>query len=1045
MKNLLMVRIACLTLSLGGAAYGQMAITNGPQWDATPGSIRVMAGTDSDVLPRLRWGTTTTNQVVNFPHVPAARIHAVTLTGLSPATAYRIQFCMVNPANSAESCSSTFTATTQSAVFNEDNAALPPDNVTLPLTPPERTGTQRIVGPDCLSPSNGLQYWLDNASFGDEIILPRSTNNCWGRFTYNRSTPSTTSFIVLKSDASPSELPPDGSGIIEAKVNMTTNNVNLNSPWESQLPTIWHNAPNYYYNPPPTLPSACPNPGAIVSDFGTSFRVFKCSVSTTRIPVTAVATGSSVVVTAPRHGYQTGNLVLLSEVRGAITLNDIWSVTVLDVDRFSLQVIQGGNATSTNAYTGGGSAQRLEWATVNFTRASGPPIGSCSAGQWYTDSSAPGSWWLSSVWRCVDENRWVRWLVENQAENLGGFDIAEGASNLYVHGIRFKAMKIPEEPEWRLSPVFGFTPQTGSAYLSMIKSRSTSKRIVFDRVVVDGSITENVRTISGFYGDGANIAFINSAIQGLGQWQRSYTLEAKNYGPNNNIVSSAIQISCGPGPGLFENNYLEAYGLTLFIDDGCPSSAINPPSNYTVRRNLFHRDDRYYEGSATWQLNPQSLKRRWNVRQVIEQKNGMRVLYEGNRIIGGWADGTGTACAFVFTPYNSPGAFVSNISQGIATVNSLSFAATQGLQVGDVIWFYWGSAAANGWRYVTDISTLPGTFGVTPTGANLGSAYFGKLNTRQTVSHITIRSNTVSTQSCGVQAWGLPFTRNQQSQAGGNYLIENNLFFRMDGRRGTPGSGFASLENGSAAYDFRFDGGVELAVVRHNTSIGRIASPSFGTPFSGMLQLDAFNTQGGGQSTGLFMRDNISTYGTYGVQRGSLIGQSALDAEFRLYQWTNNLLIRSQGPDSRFPASTQWTNSEASVGFMDPNSANFRLSPQSEFQSGGSKPASDGTALGADIDLLESKQGLIQNVRVIEATATTAQLGFTAPDAAACTVDWFQRGSQILTRTTIAPMEEQPPQVRVATLTGLPPGQQIDYRIICPAQIVTGSFTTATP
>ncbi len=1045
-NRLLLGVITSLALVCARPVYGQATITNGPQWDATEASIRVMASTDSNVLPRLRWGTTDTSQTVNFPLVAASTIHAVTLTGLNPATNYQIRFCIVNPANEAETCSNTFIATTQARALDEDNAAVPPDTVTVPLSPPARTGQQRIIGPDCLSPSNGLQYWLDNANFGDEIILPRGTNNCWGRFRYSRSTQSTSSYIVLKSDAAATELAPDGAGVTAARLALTDNKVALNSPWENQMPTIWHTAPNYIFGGQPGVGTACPYPGSIVVNFGAQFEMYKCSLSQNAKAVTSLATGATVDVTAPGHGYASGNLVYMSSLAGVEVLNDVWSVTVLDTNRFRLQAIQGGNATTTQSYGGGGSVRRLEWAAITALRGSGPPIQSCVIGQWYVDSTATGNWWTNGVWRCVEENRWVRWLVENQNENIGGFDIAEGASNLYVVGIRFKTMRIPEEQEWQFSPVLGFATQTGSAYQSMIRSRWNSRRIVLDRVIVDGSIADNVRTAIGVYAEGSNIAIINSAISGLGQWQRPYTLTPKNYGPNNNITSAAVVISCGPGPGLIENNYLEAYGLTMFIDDGCPSSAINPPTNYTVRRNLFHRDDRYYEGSTTWQANPAALKRRWNVRQVIEQKNGSRVLYEGNRIVGGWADGTGTSCAFVFNPYNSPGPLLSNVNNGVATLNSLFISSAQGLQPGDILWLYGGAAAANGWRYVTDTSGLPNSFNITATGANLGSVYFGKLNTQQTVRDITIRYNTISTQSCGVQAWGVPYFRNQHPFTGGHYLIEHNLFYKLDGSRGSPGSAFASPDSGSASFDYRFDGGLELAVVRHNTSIGRIPSPSFGTPSSGMLLMDWYNTQGGGQSTGLIIRDNISSFGSYGVQRESaLVGTAALDREFRYYQWRNNLLVRPQGPDARFPATTLWSTSEDLVGFSDPASGNFRLTPQSDFQSGATKQASDGTALGADVDLMESKQGLIQNVRLIEEGTTTATLGFTAPDEVACTVDWFQSGYQTVTRTLAAAIEGQPARVRLANLTGLPAGQRIDYRVICQAQTVTGSFETKAP
>jgi len=1033
-----------LLISEVGKGQAQVAITNGPTWDATQTSIRVMASTDIAVRPRLRWGKGNTNKTLEFPLPGPTTIHGVTLSGLEPGKDYSIQFCGVNPSNQSETCSDAFQATTLNIPLSERDPATLPNPVAIPLTPPARTGLQHIVGSDCLSPVSGLQYWLNNATFGDEIILPRSTKNCWGRFTYSKSSNSTTDYIILRSDAETGELPPAGSPIIETKVDLENSLVTRRKNWDNQMSTIWHAAPNYIYGGRKTPGSPCGYPGAIVGNFGDEFEIYKCSLSQTARNITDATTGSPVIVTAAEHGYNSGDTVVLNDVNGITVINDIWTVNVLDANRFNLQVIQGAYSNTTQSYAGGGKARRFEWAAITRTTGTGAPVGSCSVGQWYQDQTASGFWWTNSLWRCIEGIGWVRWLVENQNGNVGMFDIQAGASNLYVYGIRFKALPIPEEPEWSMSPVLGFSGQTGSFYQSMIRSNSTVKRVVFDRVIVDGSMEENVRSGIGIYADGSEIAVINSAVMGMGHWQRSYTLGKKNYLTNNNITSAAILISCGPGPGHFENNYLEAYGLTFYIDDTCPSSAIDPPSNYTVRRNLMHRDERFYEGSATWQQNPELLKRRWNVRQIIEQKNGSQILYEGNRLVGGWADGTGTSCAIVFTPYNSSGGIVSNVHNGVAVLNSDQRTAAQGLRTGDIIWFYQASPALNGWKKVTDTSLMPNGFGVDVSGTNLGGGYYGKLNTKQTTRDISIGHNTITSMSCGIQAWGASYFTNPQPMTAGRFLIEHNFFYKLDGMKTSPGSAFASPETGTSSFDYRFDGGIEGVVIRHNTSVGRIPTRSYGTLTGGLLIMDWYNTQGGSRSTGLVFRDNISSYGTFGIRREpDLFGKAALDKEFVDYKWAGNVVERSEGADASFPPGTQWVNSLAQLSFLDLNSANFRLRASSPFQSGGAKRASDGEAVGANIDEMESKQGLIRNIRVNAISLTTATVAFQAPDLGACSVDWstmasFENASRVQAMQTA----EQDPRSRHALLENLPSGQRVDFRIFCGAEIVSGFFST---
>ena len=1024
MKNRAQILIVGAALAAVCPVPSGGAVVQGPTWEATSHSIRVMAGTDAPATAKLKWGKTGLSATTTFTLTGAVTIHGVSLTGLDPDTVYLVQFCALDGSTGAESCAPPFRAQTKPADLTPP--ALP-RAVSVPLEPPTSPGAVVTVGPDCLSSSNGLQYWLDHAAFGDTIVLPRTTTNCWGRFFYRRSAPESSPYITLRTDAPDSELPPPGVMIASADVNLETGKVKRAFPWLAKMPTIWHTAPNHLYSGLVTAGTSCRaenGAGSFAPVFTADWQVYKCAPSTTGMPISNVATATPILVTAPNHGLSTGNHVLLQGVGGLPAVNDYFQVTVLNANLVSLQFIGGSHVSAAGSYAGGGVLRRLEWTPVTRTTGLGRPAGACTTGAWYQDKAAAGDWWTNQLWRCID-GQWVRSLIENQNGPVAGFEIAAGSSNLYVLGVRFKAMKIPEEPEWASSPVFGFAMQRGSTYQNIVQSAPDARRLVFDRVIIDGSIDDNVRTAVGIWAEGAEVALVNSAVIGLGQFQRSYTLSPGNYPPNNNITSAAVLITCGPGPGLVQNNLLEAYGLTFYIDDTCQSSAIDPPADYTARRNILFRDDKYYEASPTWQENPLALKRRWNLRQVFEQKNGQRVLYEGNRIIGGWADGTATSCAWVFTPYNSFGALANSVAGGWVTVNAEHRRAVNGLRVGDIVWFYGSGAAIDGWHTVTSVSGLPAQFQID--SGTSGPVLFGKLNTRQTTRDITIRHNTVTTQSCGVQAWGVSYFRNQQPYTGGRFLVENNFFYKLDGSRGTPGSGFASPESGTASYDYRFDNGIEDVTIRHNTSVGRIPAPSFGNPSTGVLVLDWFNTQGGGKSAGLRFQNNISTYGTFGIQRNpGVTGQAALDAEFSSYEWSQNLLIRPEGSAAGMPAGTLWTT-DVSPDFYLPERVNFRVRGDSAFSSSGASRASTGLSVGANLDTLAAEQGQVLNVRAISVNRDSAVLGFVAPDAEGCPVDWSVNGSASATRVTnLGGARSQ--QVE---LSDLPSDSEISARILC--------------
>lgn len=80
------------------------------------------------------------------------------------------------------------------------------------------------------------------------------------------------------------------------------------------------------------------------------------------INITGITQANPAVVTAPAHGYVTGQTVWLNSIGGMIQLNTRFvNVTVIDANTFSINSLSGVtiNSTAYNAYTAGGTTARV--------------------------------------------------------------------------------------------------------------------------------------------------------------------------------------------------------------------------------------------------------------------------------------------------------------------------------------------------------------------------------------------------------------------------------------------------------------------------------------------------------------------------------------------------------------------------------------------------------------------------------------------------------------------------------------------------------------
>lgn len=136
-----------------------------------------------------------------------------------------------------------------------------------------------------------------------------------------------------------------------------------------------------------------------------------------------------------------------------------------------------------------------------------------------------------------------------------------------------------------------------------------------------------------------------------------------------------------------------------------------------------------------------------------------------------------------------------------------------------------------------------------------------------------------------------------------------------------------------------------------------------------------------------------------------------------------------------------YTNGGTTPNSQIPGTQNLRLSPiLSPYCSGCATNATDGRALGADIDALEQAQGHVTNVRVQVTGSGTASVYWIDPDTTARRVDWGTTAG--FTTPTGSSNSAGGARQQRADLTGLPNGTLVYFRVNSAVEQPTGSFVT---
>ncbi len=481
-----------------------------------------------------------------------------------------------------------------------------------------------------------------------------------------------------------------------------------------------------------------------------------------------------------------------------------------------------------------------------------------------------------------------------------------------------------------------------------------------------------------------NVHVRDSIFTGAPVW-RGVDPDTGNTTSTFSNVHVAIDFSACVGCTV-ENTYTNSPGITYFSQAGNGSRSAK---DLVFRRNYLDWDNRWLTRDAS------AIGLYAHTRQQFETKSADTMLFEGNRIRHGW-------------------------SSSDAGSNSNAV---------------WVIAAAND-----------------------GGPDKDSVNVAR--NH-TYRFNTISESHGGFGFRGKHYYQDD-TLYGGHYLFHDNLISNLDGRRWKRNAGDVQSAN-----PFTWADAMEGVIIRHNTIHNSRGSYPVVVLFNGgdpgsdfrfrdnlLTSVNRDSSRGGINSTA-FVGDSLQTIQHYTTPNGGVLdmGGNVVTAGVLASNLDSNYDLTSGGSYySQTLCDTDWSTVGGACIGATGESANtrlarikyfdgFRLRNDSEAVGG----ASDGRDAGADIDKLEAAQGLVRNSRVINIGTTTATIAYTRPGDAACTVEvstsaTWGTGTRtvdagaILDQTAYVPV--------IVDLTGLTGGTLYYYRVLCPVEQPTGTFTT---
>ena len=467
--------------------------------------------------------------------------------------------------------------------------------------------------------------------------------------------------------------------------------------------------------------------------------------------------------------------------------------------------------------------------------------------------------------------------------------------------------------------------------------------------------------------------------------------------------TQGMQSGYGPGPFAMNNNFWEGTGILWHMDD----SAQVDPTVVSFRQNTIAWNQAHKSGSSTWD------GLRYVNRNGPECKHCRQVKADGNTFTGNWGD--------------------------------VSF-------TGPDILFH---TAAN-----------QGTVGT---------------QSNYAVMDIDITNNTFNNNDCSIEVGSGVMNMTPQAAAA-RIRIQNNIFANNNGYSQIDGNSNAANNQGTVGNPIELDGAMEDLTINHNdfyngSGAGPVTTHSQGnwlegdqmtnniiwfngvnygftneqnggtvlTPPLGGTQLAYLNsyytndpaTPGliyGGNPGGSVLRDSLSYPG---IPAFKIRPRYARDSEglMALLAWAGS------GADSCEPM--QRTAAVlAAIQFTSTTANNFKLLYTSPYISSNSV-TTDGKDIGVDMNALLTAQGAVSTPTVSGITSGGVTISWFAYDPTfACPVDFAIAPNDASTQIGGGRIQSSAVSSQSVSFGSLTTKTTYNYRVLCPVNQPTGSFTT---
>ena len=326
-----------------------------------------------------------------------------------------------------------------------------------------------------------------------------------------------------------------------------------------------------------------------------------------------------------------------------------------------------------------------------------------------------------------------------------------------------------------------------------------------------------------------------------------------------------------------------------------------------------------------------------------------------------------------------------------------------------------GNIFDHNFHHISVSTTLFTSVGV---NAELGYGIRDITITNNTWQHVPAVMTVASTQ--GGQYQTAPINR---------ILVRNNVMTDINGAYSVPLDGLNACDEQChcrpwTGWVFQAFGDGEDRIVEHNNITGLAGI----TPVLFRL--------GGGSTEGLKVTDNLLDIEAGGASVEGDVndgggqakcldqpeGERTLACHSPGMQMSNNILTSSAG--------------KGAVRDFWPNRSNMAVATSKALNL-----TEETKGVGADLNALEIAQGKVKLLGATGVTASSAEIGFIAPDKQACPVDYGRQDPRLIGKFTRVPDSGQE-RSRSVKLSGLAAQTEYSFRVNCAVQQPSGTFRT---